>query len=254
LNREKIINLVKKALGKTIRADTQPETISPVEYREQLDQTEIPALELKLSFPPFSKSIIGGDYAKAESSFDKWIRDNDLEQFVTIKPADPWDSITRKIVKFTLDGHLVYAEILIDNPSYSREMSIQHQIENDEEKRKTLAEPYNPEMEFLTIWHEPILRQIQEHFSSNEETPITYYGHKIGLIHPAFYTKVALDKIYFTFTIPCTGKYLNLCFKVPNIGVDIGNVQIPLSKAKELYTSLRWGIQALEKVNEKKVT
>ena len=234
-----ILGTLRTLIGKE---DAQPQPIKGTDYREVLKQTKPPVIEIEFSFHDLD------DYDIRPKLFEAWIKEQGLQEYVVTEEAPPHKSRVWKRLQFTLDGHLVQSKQLFPNPNYNKAAAIQWQSKLEEEERQEIAKPYDPEMEFITIWTPKILSALSSNPEKYENIPIIEHGIKLGYINSHKVMKLSVGDIYFTTRWPITGKYIDLCLQVsPNIGLSVENIQMPLHKAEKLHKNLGLMIRRCKK-------
>ena len=225
-------------LKKLIKKDAEPAAIAETDFNKQLDISAPPLIRINLDFTNRS--------GKAEEEFDAWVKEQGLEQYVTIEKAKSTQPWVWKNLNFTMDGHVVKSSIFVDNPMYDEEARKKEEEERHQRTLKEIAEPYDPEMAFVTIWKHGGLPELAL-LTEGPTTPIVRSGRRIGRVE---YSGLS-TALHHVWTGPRAGGNVGLSLQVsPEIGLYAADITMPIQKAEELYASLGKTIADLKKEKE----
>ena len=222
------------------------DTINSGNYRKLIHENKQPFVTFEIHF-------VGGlKQEEKEQQFDKFVTDNNLQQYLY---EEPHESKTKhsytKEIKFMVDGQAVISRVYFDNPNYDQPSVYDRTRRQEEDERKTYAEPYGNNDAFVFVYMESIRDFVEgrERYNqcarpiivpSNNESELPQ---KIGLIDNR---KVAVKLE--SLSISHVKDLIKIEFS-HRPSMIFGNINLTLPKAEQLLTNLSKAIEDAKKGN-----
>ena len=211
--------------------------------RATTPQPQPPVVKIDLDFP------WDGTTEAREALFDRWVAENGLTDSVTVPPAPATQRYTHKRLELMVDGVPIRSDVMAKNPAYDPVAEARAAFEAEEARRRTVARPYSPDMEIVTVWTAVSGPLAEARRGPAAEVPVRdESGRQIGVASAGIYSptlRMAVGLRVYRVVDPPLPQYVVLALDQSH-SQEFGHVQIPLQRAKDLRDELARAIVAAD--------